>query len=153
MALTPQQRYELGLDDAPPLTVQESEFIPAGRAPRVQEPRPNPRLTLPVGDRATAPRIRAMVNELLAGNMQEADLALKRLMELNPKEGLKAYTELMSFSMPQLKAMAVAVDDQSSKPGALSFQQLVSFVQDGMAAAAQAPGRPADSQDPQDPST
>lgn len=144
MALTPQQRYELGLDDTPPLSVApapDGEFLPgpARHAPDAA-PRPNLRLALSPGDRATAPKIRAMVNELLAGNMQEADRALKALMALNPKEGLKAYTELMSFSMPQLKAMAVAVDDNSGKPHTLSFQQLISIVQ----------GAP-EAQPPQDP--
>lgn len=137
MALTPQQRYELGLDDTPPMSatpapqpLADGEFLPGPntRAPDPQH-RPNLRLALSPGDRATAPKIRTMVNELLAGNMQEADRALKQLMALNPKEGLRAYTELMSFSMPQLKAMAVAVDDNSGKPHTLSFQQLISIVQ------------------------
>lgn len=136
MALTPQQRYELGLDDTPPLSAApppptDGEFLP-GRSHRMAtevDHQPNLRLALSPGDRATAPKIRTMVNELLAGNMQEADRALKQLMALNPKEGLRAYTELMSFSMPQLKAMAVAVDDNSGKPHTLSFQQLINIVQ------------------------
>jgi hypothetical protein len=133
MALNYEQRVELGLEEpidgefAP--VGEQRPFLPGGHV-QMPEVRPNPKLELKVNERATAPRLRSMVNELVAGNMQEADAALKRLMTMNPKEGLKLMVELMAFSMPQLKAMAVQVDDRSEKPGAMTFQQLLQMVQE-----------------------
>lgn len=130
MALTQQQRIDLGLDEPPadgmefiPRAIDNAPLLPGGHAP-VPEYRPNPKLELRVNDKATAPRLRGMVNELVAGNLQEADKALKLLMAVNPKEGLKLLVELMAFSMPQLKAMAVQLDDRSERPSSMTFAQL-----------------------------
>lgn len=131
MALTPQQRIELGLDDPP-----DAEFLPRAGGPAAAHPladpenyTPNLKLTLKNADRATAPKIRGMVNELLAGNMQNADKALQQLFALNPKEALKLYIELAQFTLPTLKAVAVAVDDRSEKPSTLTFAQLQALIQ------------------------
>ncbi len=140
MALSQQQRIALGLDDEPvtgapgtpsneftaggPAYDSRSNIIPLA-AP------PNPLLQLTPGDPATAPKIRRMVNELIAGNMQQADLALKQLFVANPKVGLDIYTELMQFAMPKLKAVAVAIDDRSENPKNMNFADLVKAMQDG----------------------
>jgi hypothetical protein len=70
-----------------------------------------------------------MVNELLAGNIENADYALKQLFAANPKLGLEMYIELAQFSLPKLKAVAVQVDDRSENPRNLSFAQLQQALQ------------------------
>lgn len=134
MALTPQQRIELGLDDPPaqPAPYKDGEFLPRSAAPTLADPqgyKPNLKLVLKDSDRATGPKIRGMVNELLAGNMQNADRALQQLFAINPKEALKLYVELAQFTLPTLKALAVAVDDRSEKPSTLTFAQLQALIQ------------------------
>jgi hypothetical protein len=131
MALTPQQRIDLGLDDPPPGAPAhpDGEFLPGTTLMAGPEPyQPNVRLALKVGA-ATAPKIRGMVNELLAGNMQNADRALQQLFTIAPKEALKLYIELAQFTLPTLKAVAVAVDDRSEKPTNLTFAQLQALIQ------------------------
>ncbi len=129
MALSPTQRVELGLDDPP-----EGEFLPAGLLPMGSGPNvppdraPNVKLALKSGDKATAPKIRLLVNDLLAGNMANADWALKQLYASNPKAALELHVKLMEFSVPVLKAVAVAVDDRSESPKAMSFMDLQKFL-------------------------
>jgi hypothetical protein len=138
MALSPAERLALGLDD--PQEDQrahvQAEFIPhlAG----VDDPRlraeaaariANPRLTslLATVDKATAPKVRACVNELLVGNLENADYALRQLFAANPKVGLELFIELAQFTMPKLKAVAVQVDDLGGNGGSarsLGFAQL-----------------------------
>lgn len=125
MALSPADRVRLGLDEPYDNgTGQPVEFPPSLAAPVPSERRPNVRLMLKEGEKASAPKIRQMVNELLAGNIDNADFALKQLFAANPKLGLEAFIELAKFSLPQLKAVAVQVDDRSDNPRALTFQQL-----------------------------
>ena len=135
MALSPAQRIQFGLDDPPdaphPTHPGGDEFggplPPNGQLmPRVVA---NPALAVTDNAPKSPRQLRGMVNLLLAGNMQEADRALKQLMQLNPKEGLKAYIELMAFSMPQLKAMAVQLDDRSERPTQMSMAQLMALAQ------------------------
>jgi hypothetical protein len=124
MALSPSERIELGLDDPPDA---QSEFLPAARlsgAPVPPSSQPNLKLVLKGDDKVTAPKIRLLVNELLAGNMANADWALKQLFAANPKAALELYLEFAQFSLPQLKAVAVQVDDRSETPRAMSFMQL-----------------------------
>jgi hypothetical protein len=120
MALSPQERIDLGLDDPRPIVA--SEFAPGVSAP--PDRAPNLRLAFKAGDKATAPKIRLLVNEILAGNMANADWALKQLYASNPKAALELHVKLMEFSVPVLKAVAVAVDDRSETPRAMSFMQL-----------------------------
>jgi hypothetical protein len=121
MALTPQQRVELGLDDPATLPAEFAQPLPSGGAPaRVN----NLRLTLKSNEKATGPMLRRLTNELLASNMQEADYALKQLFAMNPKAGLEAYIQLCKFGLPQLSAMAVQLDDTTSSPRAASFADL-----------------------------
>lgn len=120
MALTPQQRIELGLDDPATLV---GEFAPPPATPPAAKP-PNLRLVLKEGEKATGPMLRRLTHELLASNMQEADAALKQLFALNPKAGLEAYIQLCKFGLPQLQAVQVQLDDQSSNPRAASFADL-----------------------------
>lgn len=122
MALSPTDRVALGLD--PP-----SEFIPGPAALTPMEVAPpvtaaNLRLALREGEKATAPKLRGLVNELLVGNLSNADWALKQLFSANPKAALELYLELAKFSLPQLKAVAVQVDDTSASPRAMSFAEL-----------------------------
>lgn len=129
MALSRADRVRLGLDDP-----EEGEFIPhtetpptpALASPPVLPPAaPNLRLVLAEGEKATAPKIRSMVNELLVGNMQQANIALQQLFAANPKVGLETYIELAKFALPQLKAVAVDVTERSGdNPRALSFADL-----------------------------
>jgi len=134
MALSPADRRRLGLDidDTPAqeFAVRDDEFgMPAHP---IQPPPPitaNPRLTLVEGEKATTPKIRQMVNELLAGNIQEADVALKTLLRANPKLGLELYVELAQFSLPKLKAVAVQVNDSSDNPRGMSFADLQKVLQ------------------------
>ena len=142
MALSPAQRIQLGLDDPPPLPAHGQEFLPKapdfiGGPGNPNTLAPNPRLALVVsnladGDRITAPRIRGMVNELLAGNVANADQALKQLFVANPKVALEMYLELAEFTLPKLKAVAVQVDDTSGgNPRALTFAQLQAALHGG----------------------
>lgn len=128
MALSHADRVRLGLDDP-----EEGEFIPHAGEPSplplpmaAQPPAtPNLRLVLAEGEKATAPKIRSMVNELLVGNMQQANIALQQLFAANPKVGLETYIELAKFALPQLKAVAVDVTERSGdNPRALSFADL-----------------------------
>jgi hypothetical protein len=124
MSLSPTERIELGLDDPPDTG---SEFLPAARpngVPVPPSPQPNLKLVLKGDDKVTAPKIRLLVNELLAGNMANADWALKQLFAANPKAALELYLEFAQFSLPQLKAVAVQVDDRSDSPKAMTFMQL-----------------------------
>lgn len=137
MALSPADRRRLGLDidDAP------QEFMPAepgwqnggaptlGPASSTAPITPNLKLVIPEGEKATTPKFRQMVNELLAGNIQEADVALKTLLRANPKLGLELYVELAQFSLPKLKAVAVQVNDSSDNPRGMSFADLQKVLQ------------------------
>lgn len=126
MALSPSERIALGLDE-PGDHQHVSEFDrPAAAGPLGAPPArvPNPKLTLLPTDKATTPRIRTMVNELLAGNVENADYALKQLFVANPKVALEMYIELAQFTLPKLKAVAVAIDDRSDNPRAVSFAEL-----------------------------
>jgi hypothetical protein len=138
MALSPVDRRRLGLDleDTPEpfvdpaMTDPAGEFIPGSHSqlsPPVREA--NLKLVLSGTDKTTAPKIRALTNELLAGNLANADWALKQLFATNPKEALKVYLELCEFTMPKLKAVAVAMDDRSENPKALGFAQLQAMLQ------------------------
>lgn len=117
----PAARQQVGEYSAAPSSAPVSVFAPQGP--------PNPMLQLSNGEPATARKIRGMVNELLAGNMQNADAALKSLFVANPKVALEIYTELMQFSMPKLKAVAVAIDDRSDNPKTMDFAALVKAMQ------------------------
>lgn len=124
MALSPAARVALGLDE-PPASPQE--WLPAPGGPPRQT---NLKLVLKPEEKATTPKIRAMVNELLAGNIEAADYALKSLLAVNPKQGLELYIELAQFSLPKLKAVAVAIDDSSSgSPRNLGFAELQKLLQ------------------------
>lgn len=144
MALSPTERYRLGLDLEPPAGYEDpsggpaTEFLTGGQANsgNVLQLRPpvteaNVRLKLEEGSKASAPKIRALTNELLAGNLANADWALKQLFQVNPKEALKVYLELCEFSMPKLKAVAVAVDDRSDRPQSMTFAQLQQVLNGG----------------------
>ncbi len=123
MALSPQERIDLGLDDPRPgMPLPASEFAPGANVP--PDRAPNLKLVLSTTDKASAPKIRLLVNEILAGNMANADWALKQLYASNPKAALELHVKLMEFSVPVLKAVAVAVDDRSETPRAMSFMQL-----------------------------
>jgi hypothetical protein len=126
MALSPAERVRLGLDEAPP-HVEDPEFstppIPFGGA-ATPRPAPNLRLVLKENTSATAPRIRSMVQELLALNVDNANYWLQQVAAANPKQGLELYIEMMQFSLPKLKAVAVQVDDKSDTPRALTMAQL-----------------------------
>ena len=118
MALTLQQRVDLGLDSP-------DEFAPSSAAlPAPADRAPNLRLVLRDGEKATGPTLRRLTNELLASNMQEADHALKQLFALNPKAGLEAYIQLCKFGLPQLAAVAMQVNDASAPVRAASFADL-----------------------------
>jgi hypothetical protein len=130
MPLSPADRIRLGIDEPP--AEGEIEFLPAPSAPVQPAPptrAPNLKLVLKEGEKASSPRIRQMVNELLAGNIENADYALKQLFAANPKLGLEMYIELAQFSLPKLKAVAVQVDDRSENPRNLSFAQLQQALQ------------------------
>lgn len=133
MALSPADRVALGLDE-PPHGTQVDEFGPAGSlspggmlySPTggAEPYKPNVRLMLKEGERVSGPRIRGLVNELLAGNVAAADRALQQLLVANPKAGLELYVSLAEFSLPKLKGVAVAIDDRSENPKSLTFAQL-----------------------------
>lgn len=123
--MTPQALALLGLDDPAATSPSQQEFAqPASMQPAAFDARPNVRLVLKEGEKATAPKIRLLVNELLAGNISNADMALKQLFAINPKAALELYIELSKFSLPQLKAVAVQVDDRSDNPKTLGYHQL-----------------------------
>ncbi len=133
MALNPAQRLALGVD----LPGEHEHLTEYGDTPRAvstlgaattPERVKNLKLVLKEGDKATSPKIRTLVNELVAENAENADFALKQLFAANPKLGLEMYLELTKFALPQLKAVAVAVDDRSDKPQAMSFQQLQALI-------------------------
>lgn len=137
MALTQQQRIELGLDDPPPIAgsppaTLTGEFIPVAApigVPDAQQANPNLRLLVnpEAGGKVTGPKLRMVVNELLAGNVEQVDKALKALLATNPRVGVELYLELAQLSLPKLRAVAMQVDDRTSgdaNPRTLTFQQL-----------------------------
>ncbi len=124
MALSPADRLALGLDE-PGEQQHASEFsgtATAGAMPA--RPAPNLRLLLKEGDRATTPKIRTMLNELIAGNVDNANYWLQQVAAGSPKIALELYIELAQFSLPKLKAVAVQIDDKSDNPRRLSFEEL-----------------------------
>jgi hypothetical protein len=127
MALSLAQRQQLGLDEPPPAQPHplDGEYLPGvpGAIPGAQRA-PNLKLLLKPDEKATAPKIRHLVNELLALNVERADYALQQLFAANPKVALELYIELAQFSLPKLKAVAVQVDDKTDNPRSLSFAQL-----------------------------
>ncbi len=128
MPLSAAERLALGLDQ-PGEHTHLSEFpsgVPVTSAP-VRTP--NLKLMLRHDEKATAPKIRHMVNELLAGNMENADYALKQLFLVNPKVALDVYIELAQFALPKLKAVAVAIDDRSENPRGVGFAELQKMLQ------------------------
>lgn len=136
MALSPAERIRLGLDEPPAAGAlvefdQQSSSLAAGQhsQPSLPSRAPNLKLVLKEGERASAPKIRHMVNELLAGNIENADYALKQLFIANPKLGLELYIELAQFSLPKLKAVAVQVNDNTGDPRTLTFAQLQAALQ------------------------
>lgn len=120
----------LGLDLEPPPAAApqaaEGEYQPGipGTLPPPANRTPNLKLLLKDGEKATAPKIRHLVNELLAMNVERADYALQQLFLMNPKVALELYIELAQFSLPKLKAVAVQVDDKTENPRSLSMAQL-----------------------------
>jgi hypothetical protein len=130
MPLTPAQRIELGLDD-PANIVSEFGPPPLGGTATGQPPvrAPNVRLILNGADKATSPKIRQMLNELLAANMDNANYWLQQVAASNPKVALELYLDLCQFSIPKLKAVAVQVDDRSDNPRTLSTAQLMQALQ------------------------
>lgn len=127
MALTPAQRLELGLDD-PAMVVSEFGAPPQGTTqigglvPRTST---NLKLVLQTGEKASAPKIRNMIQELLAGNMDNANYWLQQVGAANPKVGVELFIELCQFSLPKLRATAIAVQDTGDRgPRALSFEDL-----------------------------
>ncbi len=127
MTLSAIDRQRLGLDIDEPTPSQE--YLPAARLPDNAPRVPNLKLLLKPDEKATAPKIRHLVNELLAGNLQRADEALQDLFKLNPKQALELYIELAKFSLPQLKAVAVQVDDRTDNTRSLSIAQLQQALQ------------------------
>ncbi len=128
MTLSAIDLQRLGLDIDEPTSNQE--YLPAQQRLPSNEPRAtNLKLLLKPDEKATAPKIRHLVNELLAGNLQRADEALQDLFKLNPKQALELYIELAKFSLPQLKAVAVQVDDRTDNPRSLSIAQLQQALQ------------------------
>ncbi len=124
MSLSPADRVRLGLDDAPTGPDEFAAPPPSGFAV-TPERVPNLKLVLKEGTAATTPRIRAMVQELLAANVDNANYWLQQVAAGNPKQALELYLELMQFSLPKLKAVAVQVDDNSQgNPRALTMAQL-----------------------------
>lgn len=136
MPLTPQQRIELGLDDPPPVggAPLNGEFVPRDPASTpvpgsVAATAANPKLSLLINpdEKVTGPKLRLVVNELLAGNLAQVDQALKFLLVNQPRVGVELYLELAQLSLPKLRAVAMQVDDRTSgdvNPKLLSFQQL-----------------------------
>jgi hypothetical protein len=124
MALSPADRIALGLDE-PGEQQHASEFSGAATAGAMPaRPAPNLRLLLKEGDRATTPKIRTMLNELIAGNVDNANYWLQQVAAGSPKIALELYIELAQFSLPKLKAVAVQIDDKSDNPRRLSFEEL-----------------------------
>jgi hypothetical protein len=125
MALSPAQRLALGLDEPPAgmeFATQIGQPLP-GAAP-VREP-PNLKLILKEGEKATGPRIRTLVNEIIAGNIDNANFWLQQVAASNPERALKILIELAEFSLPKLKAVAVQISDpDGSNPRKLSFAEL-----------------------------
>lgn len=74
---------------------------------------------LPVGqiDRVTRARIRHSMAELAAGQIENVNRWLTELGATNPRAAIECYIELLQFSLPKVKAVAV---DVRAKPGALS---------------------------------
>ena len=134
MALSPEQRIRLGLDEPPAATAlpaidggpMADEF--GAGAPALYQPpvrTPNLKLVLGEGERASAPKIRSMVNELLAGNIDNANYWLQQVGAANPKVAVELFIELAQFSLPKLKAVAVQVNDSSASDArTLTFEQL-----------------------------
>ncbi len=127
MALSHADRLALGLDE-PGAYPQASEFAPSTGntpgGPALARPAPNLRLVLKEAEKASTPKIRAMLNELIAGNVDNANYWLQQVAHGSPKAALELYIELLQFSLPKLKAVAVQIDDKSENPRRLSFEEL-----------------------------
>jgi hypothetical protein len=126
MALSPAERLALGLDE-PGEHQHASEFehlpMPSMYAPQPRQP--NLKLILKEGEKASAPKIRNLIQELLAGNVDNAAFWLQQVGAANPKAGVELFIELAQFSLPKLKAVAVQVDDRSDNPRSMTTEQLL----------------------------
>jgi hypothetical protein len=90
----------------------------------------NPRaMSLPSVNKITTARIRQMVSQLSAEAYPEVLQWLRTVANDSPAKAIELYIELLQFSIPKVKAVAVAVNDTSAgAPHKLSLADLQAIV-------------------------
>lgn len=85
---------------------------------------------LPVGtiDRVTRARIRLSMAELAAANMDNVNLWLAQTAAISPAKAVELFIELIQFSLPKVKAIAVDVRSKDGSLSRLSMSELQSVI-------------------------
>lgn len=104
---------------------------------RIQHSLANPGLpkTLPMGkiNNVTLARIRYTLANLAFGLEDEVLLWLRQVAHTDPKSAIELYLELVQFSVPKIKAVAVANFNSSDKPARdLSMSELQTMLQESV---------------------
>lgn len=89
-----------------------------------------PALPLSKIDNVTRSRIRHSMAELAAGNIDNVNRWLHKVAETSPAKAIELYIELLQFSLPKVKAIAVDVRSKDGSLAKLSMAELSSIVSD-----------------------
>jgi hypothetical protein len=95
----------------------------------LSEPNHPRAMALPSVNKITTARIRQMVSQLSAEAYPEVLQWLRTVAHDSPAKAIELYIELLQFSIPKVKAVAVAVNDTSAgAPHKLSLADLQAIV-------------------------
>jgi hypothetical protein len=87
-------------------------------------------MSIPAVNKITLARIRALLANASADLYPEVLAWIRATAADSPSKAVELYIELLQFSVPKQKAIAVAVDDRSENPRRLSLAELHSIVSD-----------------------
>ena len=106
---------------------ETGEYIPAEQ--RIRESLSREAVPLNIVGKITRERIRYAVAELAGMNIGNVHRWLGEVAQANPARAIELYIELVSFSLPKLKAQAVVVSDPGNAgAAALSLRDLAAQI-------------------------
>jgi hypothetical protein len=79
-------------------------------------------------DKVTNARIRYAVSELVAMNLDNVNVWLGQVAAQSPKAAIELMIELMQFTTPKLKTIAVQVTDDTQNPKSMTIDQLQKLI-------------------------
>lgn len=89
-----------------------------------------PTLTVGQIDRVTRSRMRHSMAELAQGNVEHVNAWLHKVAETQPAKAVELFIELIQFSLPKVKAIAVDVRSKDGSVSRLSMAELSTIVSD-----------------------